>query len=172
MVHDSPTILVFGVYVYMTEWKPGIWLSGLLLFICEASTVYSQVSPLRVTITVPTTTFRSSEEVYVATAIRNTGTTERMLVMMMCPEWMSDSTVIHVDARACLKNIPQKVPLKPGEEFNSVVHIHAELPADQSKPDKVTFRLGYHVPTFFGASEVAPKVQPLWSNAVSVVVTR
>ena len=107
-----------------------------------------------------------------ATAIRNTGTTEQTLVVMMCPEWMSDSTVIHVDPRACLKNIPRKVPLKPGEEFSSVVHIHAELPAGQSKPDKVTFRLGYHVPPFFGAIEVAPKIQPLWSNAVSVVVTR
>jgi hypothetical protein len=156
----------------MTVSRPAIWFLGLLLFICGASAVYSQVSPLRVKITVPTMTFRNSERVYVATAILNTGTTEQMLVVMSCPEWTSDSTVIRVDAPSCLKNVPRKVPLKPGEEFRSVVHIYAERADDQSNSDKVTFRLGYHMPAFFRSSEVDPKIQPLWSNAVSVIVTR
>jgi len=155
----------------MTLGKLAIWLLGFWLFICGASAVYSQVSPLKVKISVPTTTFRNSERVYVATAILNTGITEQMLVVMTCPKWTSDSIVIRVDAPGCMKNIPRKIPLKPGEEFRSVVHTHVELPDGQSNPDKVTFRLGYHMPAFFG-TEGTPKVQPLWSNAVSISVTR
>lgn len=155
----------------MTLGNSATWLIGFWLFICGASAVYSQNSPLKVKITVPTTTFRNNEKIYVAAAILNTGATEQVLVVMMCPEWTSDSAVIHVDARSCLKNIPRKVPLRPGEEFRSVVHTHVELPDGQSNPDRVTFRLGYHIPAFLG-NEVTPKVQPLWSNSVSITITR
>jgi hypothetical protein len=124
-----------------------------------------------VKITVPKTTVRNGEKLYIATAIVNTSTTEQMLVVMSCPEWTSDSTVVRVDAPSCMKNVPRKVPLKPGEEFTSVVHTHFEIPNGKSNTEKVTFRLGYRMPTFFG-NEANPKVQPLWSNAVSISVTQ
>ena len=58
----------------MTLGKSATWLIGFWLFICGASTVYSQNSPLKVKITVPTTTFRNNEKIYVATAIFNNWT--------------------------------------------------------------------------------------------------
>jgi hypothetical protein len=66
-----------------------------------------------------------------------------------------------------MKNFSTKIYLKPGEVFKSTVPVRVELVLASEQSELVTFRMAFKDPVY-GTS---PKIQPNWSNSVTVNVT-
>jgi hypothetical protein len=150
--------------------KVRLILSALLL--CFAGlTAFPQDSPTQLEIKLAQTAVTNNEEFSVSTAIRNTGSEEQVLEIWACGypnRWKADNLSVHVVNEGCLKNTPFKVQLKPGRAYERKMQIRVELAPGSSQHESVTFRLGIEG----GDYGTAWKVSPIWSNAVTVNVTR
>jgi hypothetical protein len=142
------------------------------LLLCVAGlAAYGQDSPFKAEIKLAQTTVNNYETFSVATAIRNTSTEEQTLDIWSCSyptQWVSDVSSVHVNLVGCKKNDLLHIKLKPGEACERAVTIRIQLSPGDGKPESVTFLMGFKSATFVtGQSNL-----PLWSNAVTVSVTK
>ncbi|MGB9407375.1 MAG: hypothetical protein WCA89_07550 [Terracidiphilus sp.] len=132
-----------------------------------------KLSPLKAEIALARETVINDEIFFVNTTLRNTGSNVWDLGggCGFLNQWTSDSPSILVIGEACFseKNIHNmEVRLKPGETYERAVPVRVHLAADGDQHESVTFRLRFNDPTF----NLHPEVPPVWSNAVTVNVTR
>jgi hypothetical protein len=142
-----------------------------LLFCFGGVAAYSQSSPIVVEIKSAQTTIQNSETFTVNTSIRNIGSDEEWLSIWSCSypqQWQADNPFVHVDGVGCKKNDIRKIRIKSGGVYERPLSIRVEFAKDSSQTESVTFRLGFQ-PEVYGT---APKNPPIWSNAVTVSVTR
>lgn len=90
---------------------------GLLLFCFGGLAVYGQSSPLKVEIKLAQTAIKNNEKFTLSATIHNTGNDEQEFEVWTCGylQWSVDNPSLHVVEEDCLKNLPYKVKLKPGE---------------------------------------------------------
>jgi hypothetical protein len=132
---------------------------------------FGQESPLKVEIKLAHATANNYEPFSVATAIRNTGTEDQTVDVWSCSyptQWTGDIPSVRVNLVGCKKNDLQHLKLKPGEACERPLSIRIELPAGNGKPEAVTFRMGFKTATL----EIGKENIPVWSNAVTVSVTK
>lgn len=149
-------------------------LFSLLLF-CITGPVASGQSPsFGAEIDLTRTRVKYGEEFSLRTAIRNLSTVDESIEVYPCTyprQWVADNSVVHVEDVACKQNSLAVIRLRPGEAYERSIPVHIELPPAESKSRSVTFRLGYGTKTSNGVWKPWPKIQPIWSNAVTVVAT-
>jgi hypothetical protein len=145
-------------------------LLGVLLFCVGGLAVYGQSPPLKVEIKTAQTAVKNNEEFTLSATILNTGKDEQMFEVWSCGylEWTVDNPSLQVVGEDCLRNIPYKVKLKPGESGHWEVPVRVELPGGSGQHESVTFRLGFQTATY----GTEPEIPPIWSNALTVSVTR
>jgi hypothetical protein len=142
-----------------------------LLFCFGGLAAYGQSPPLLVEIKPAQTVVHSNEEFLVSTALRNTSSEVQVLGVMSCSypsQWAADNTSVYVSQVSCLRNVLFRISLKPGEAYERTLSVHVELASGKGQLESVTFRLGFqdeNPPT-------VPRVPRIWSNAVTVSVTR
>jgi hypothetical protein len=126
-----------------------------------------QGSPIKIEIKPAQTAVKNNEDFSVDITIRNTSSVEQLLEVMSCSysmQWTLDNPSVRLVREACEKNIPIKISLKPGQAFERAVLARVVLASGNGQSESVTFRLG-----FIGAASKPP---PIWSNHVTVSVTR
>jgi hypothetical protein len=141
------------------------------LFCFEGLAAYGQSSPTNVEIKLAQIAVKNNEDFSVNTAIRNTGNDEQVLEIWFCGycnRWIADNPSVHIGVESCLKNSSQTIRLMPGKAFEEAVPVRVELPVGSGQHELVTFRLGIKGGTY-GTKWT---VSPIWSNAVTVNVTR
>jgi hypothetical protein len=147
------------------------------LFLLSGLTAYSQTSPVTVEVKPLQTEIREGEELSVSTVLRNTGTEAQTMRRDACGYgdlWFSDNKSIQIAPSACLKPGFMGVTLEPDEAFRADVQVYAKLAPSVGEGEWITFRLGFK--SEFRSEKDPPqpnlKPQTLWSNAVTVKVTR
>jgi hypothetical protein len=132
---------------------------------------YGQDSPFKVEIKLAQPKVNNYESFSVATAIRNMSSVEQSLDIWSCSyptQWVSNNSSVHVNLVSCKKNDLLQVKLKPGEACERSVTIRIQLEPGDGKPESATFLMGFKSATFVtGQSNL-----PLWSNPVTVTVTK
>ena len=152
---------------------------------------HGQATPLKAEIKLIRTSVKNNELFWVATSIRNTTSEERLIVVLACGycyQWEADNPSIDVRTESCLNNGLGRVKLKPGGAYEKKIKAFVTLPAGAAATAPVPFRLGF-------VSEMDPfaprprdtqagtgsrkftlledrRPAPLWSNPVTVHVTR
>jgi hypothetical protein len=130
----------------------------------------------------------------VVTAIRNATEEEQIFYTWACSYasgWTTDNPKVQVNPPNCLANTPQIIRLKPGKAFVRPVMVYVDLPSSD-KQRTVTFRLGYGTKApplksrirpgmpipdygsrkYLGSWLPWPYIPPIWSNPVTITVTR
>lgn len=158
-------------------WKPWpdippIWSNAVTVTVGYKST--SKPS-FKAEVRLPQTEISNGEDIFVDTAIRNTGTEDQLLDISPCiyqMQWVTDSPLVRVDPFACTLSSTITFKLKPGEAYEKEVLVHFVIPRQDT--DKVTFRLGYGTQSSKGrpwsAGKPWPDIPPIWSNPVTVGV--
>ncbi len=143
-----------------------------MLFCFGGLAVYGQSSDLKVEIQPAQTVVKNNEDFSVSTVIRNTGKNEQKLAVLLCCYsmlWTTDNPFVHTDCiEGCARNSAIRIQLKPGQIYEKTVRVRVEIGAGRDRNEPVTFRLGLNAATY--RSE--PKIPTIWSNAVTVNVTR
>ena len=158
--------------------KHVVFTSALLIGLAGAG-AYGQTSPLRAEIKLSRTSVKNNELLSVSTIIRNTSREDQSFVAWACGygrQWTSDSLSAQVNhGEPCLANALVKVKLKPGNSYQKKIQVSVTLPAAGAPQEAVTFRLGFAserdqpAPAPASGAATTPR---LWSNAVTVTVTR
>ena len=141
-----------------------------LLFCSAGLVAFGQDSSFMVEVKPTRTTVKCTESFRVSTAIRNNSNEEKSLNVWSCSystQWSSDNPVVRIDGADCMKNGLGTVRLKPGEAYERELWIHVEPFAGTCQHESITFRLRFED----GNRRTAPKISPIWSNAVTVRVT-
>lgn len=153
--------------------KYKVWLTSFVLcFAGYAASAQSQ--PFKAEIKLMRTEVSNNQTFTVMTAIRNTGTSVQSLYIWPCTyplQWVADNPAIRVNGVTCAKNSLVTIKLKPGEAYTGALQVHVDLPFNEVKPENVAFRLEYGTTTPNGVWKPWPDIPPIWSNAVTVVVT-
>jgi len=130
----------------------------------------AQDLPLRVEIRLAQaqSTVKHKAPFSLSTIIRNVGTQAQSLQIWSCSypqQWIADNPAVHIMGVSCKKNDLIRTTLKPQEAYERPLHvgIAAEHPAHGS----LAFRLAFEPVT----SESSGTASPIWSNALTVVVT-
>jgi hypothetical protein len=142
-----------------------------LLLCLGGLTVCGQSSSIKVEVEPAQTTVQNNETFTVNTFIRNTGSDEEVLAIWSCSypqQWQADSPFLHVDGVGCMKNDIFHIRIQPGEAYERPLSIRVELAAGKRQIESVTFRLGFQDEN----PGTIPKTPRIWSNAVTVNVTR
>jgi hypothetical protein len=146
-----------------------------LLFCCAGQIPAGQEQSLKAEIKLTRTVVKNDETFFVATVVRNTGSTVQSLIVWDCSypdQWTTDNPAARINDVACQQNTRGEIQLKPGASYIRSVSLHIHVAFGQVTQDKVAFRMGYGKMPYFRAQDVVPKVPLLWSNAVTVAVTR
>jgi hypothetical protein len=140
---------------------------------CQGQAAKGDVVAFKVEISVQedslkTDRYKQWGEFSVATKIKNTSDADQEIVVWTQQgwSWISDNPDVAPGTEAA-KNVPSKIALKPGEEFEGAV----EMICDPNKNRPLTFRLGFSPKTDAdqsGFGSVQAKVI-LWSNAVALI---
>lgn len=147
------------------------------LFFFSGLAAHSQDSPIAVEVKPAQATVKEGEDFSVSTVLRNTGTETQIMWHEACGYgdlWISDNGLIRIAPSSCSKPGFSRVTLKAGEDFRADIQIFARLPESSGEGEWVTFRLGFK--SEFGSEDdpthPRPPTRTLWSNAVTVKVTR
>jgi len=146
-----------------------VLLSALLL--CFAGlTAFPQDSPTQLEIKLAQTTVKNNEDFSLSAIIHNTGNEEKVIRVWSCghSQWTADNPSVLGSPEVCAKNILLKERIKPGESGHWEVPVRVVLLAGGGQPESVTFRLGFQSSTY----GTEPDIPRIWSNAVTVKVTR
>jgi hypothetical protein len=146
---------------------------GFVLLCLFGCTTYGQDTPLKTEIKLPRTEVNNHETFSVATAVRNTSTTDQMLDVWSCSypwQWASDNPTIQVGGIACQQNVHGKIKLRPGEAYERTVPLYVELPIDKISKASAAFRLGFEEATQVRSVRPFPDNLPIWSNYVIINV--
>jgi hypothetical protein len=145
-----------------------------LLFCIGGLAVNGQSPQIQVEIKLPKTTVKNHEGFIVLTALRNISNVEKQVRVWSCSypnQWGADNPYIYVPYDSdCMKNAFGLVKLKPGESYKRNLPVRVVLASGDSTPKSVTFRLGYVNERQWALSTNGSP--PIWSNAVTVSVTR
>lgn len=160
-----------------------------VLFFCSVALALTpQPSSLITEIRVSQTTVRNSaakpkpaessawpHEFSVATTIRNVSVREQAIHVTLCGfayQWQVDNPKVYVDGGSCLKNSIITIKLQPGETYTRSISMFVELPSESlgRGPQPVTFRLGFG--DSFWNEKLRGEMQAIWSNPITVSVTR
>ncbi len=91
-----------------------------------------------------------------------------------CPvaaQWVPDNPVVRVNqVTPCQQPAVGVIRIRSGEKYMETITLSIRLPSNRAIPNSVTFRLGFSEPT--GFSDVAHKKPSIWSNAVTIPVTK
>lgn len=139
----------------------------------EGSEANGQDLPLKAEIKLAQTTVTNNEEFSVATVLRNVSKKEQSLVAWTCSyraQWTSDNPSIQNPGIQCAQNLRFKIQLKPGGTYERELRVIIKLAAGMERDNSVTFRLGFEDAT--GYYVPGSKIPLIWSNAVTVSVTR
>ncbi len=151
-------------------------LLGTLLFYLAGWAAYGQGPSWKVEIKLAQTLVKSGENFSVVTAVRNTGTSEESLIVWDCSyawQWKADNPAVQVGGVACLQNVLVRIRLKPGEAYERPVPVYVELAAGSARRELIAFRLRYeNAATHVESFHLPPQNPPIWSNPVTVIVTR
>ncbi|MDR3771940.1 MAG: hypothetical protein P4L26_01260 [Terracidiphilus sp.] len=157
--------------------KQCVLVSALLIGLTGLAS-YGQSPRLKAEIKLSRTSVKNNEEFSVSTIIRNTSNKEQSLVVRACGygfQWTSDNPFLKSAGEDCLNNALVKVRLKAGDSYEKRVQVLATLPAGGAPKESIAFRLGFEserdqtAPPPASNTAAAPR---LWSNAVTVIVTR
>jgi len=150
-----------------------------VLLICSAgSGSYGQSSPLRAEIELTRISVKNNEVFSVSTTIRNVSGEEQSLTTLDCGysyQWTADNPLLRSGAESCLQNALSTIRLGPGGSYKRKVRVSALLRAGSDPKQAVTFRLGFvndDGPMTQRPGVRAATAPRLWSNAVTVTVTR
>ena len=146
--------------------------AALLLFVAVRP-VKAENRSLSVQVKTTRTTVRNNEEISVSTSIRNTGETETRILVWACAfpsEWTVDNPSIDIDQPNCLAEDRTWINLKRGEEYRRVVEVYVRAVDVYQK--EVTFRMGFGNRLFSEDQKHNSKAQAVWSNPVTLIVTR
>ena len=129
-----------------------------------------KVSPLEAKIKLVQTAVKNDGTFSVSATLLNSGSNvwELAVGCGFLDQWTSDSPFVNVIGEACARTIPVGIRLKSGETYEREVPVRLVLTAGGDQPQSVSFRLRFNDPTFSSN----PKSPPIWSNAVTVNVTR
>ena len=175
-----PSIPIFGVYLCMTTGKQAQHmhslgkLGTLLVICCVTPLATAQQQNLKAEISWTGVTVKHADSFSLNAVLRNTGSTERSLTIWTCPvsaQWVPDSPVVRVNQDTpCQQPAASLIRIKSGEKYTEAIPISFHLPANQAIPNSVTFRLGFSELTRL--SDVGHKEPSIWSNGVTIPVTR
>lgn len=146
-----------------------------LLACLVAQFAVGQDRSFSIQIKVDQTQVKNKEPLGVVATIRNTGTAEEELRTWACgfpSEWISDNTDVYLHQVNCVQDTMKQVKLKPGETYKSKVPVYVQLPSDQMSQKPITFRLGFGNAFHYGDKKPDQRGRAIWSNAVTVSVTR
>jgi hypothetical protein len=119
------------------------------------------------------TTVKNNEEISVSTSIRNTGETETRILVWACAfpsEWTVDKPWIDIYQPNCLAEDRVLINLKRGEVYRRVVQVYVRAVDVYQK--EVTFRMGFGNRLFSEDQKHNSKAEAVWSNPVTLTVTR
>lgn len=158
-----------------TEMFRNLSLFLVLLACVAAQSAMGQDRSLTAQIRVDQAQIKENEPFAVATSIRNTGATEKVLQIWACAfpsEWLSDNERVHLHQVNCTQDSKTEIKLKPGEAFKRSLPVFVQLPSDRTGPEPLTFRLGFGNSFHFGDQKPVRRDRAIWSNAVTVTVLR
>lgn len=150
-------------------------LFAIFLFFFTGRLLCGQEPFLSVEIKPSQTVARNHEKILVEVAIRNNGATRQTLSVYTCSfpnQWQVDNAAVDVDRANCLQNLRTEIKLKPGEVYRRSLFVHVQLASDQIEQRKESFRLGFGNSPNFGYLKPGPNYPAIWSNAVTVTVTK
>lgn len=133
-----------------------------------------QVPSFQAEIKLPQNQVKDGKDFILATAIRNVGKTDQSIDVYPCTyqkQWISDNPLVHPEEVVCRQNSLIVFKLKPGEAYQRSIFVYVDLRRSEAKPTNVTFRLEYGTKTGLGAWKPWPTIPPIWSNAVTAVVS-
>ena len=151
------------------------YLFAVALLLAVVPPVSGQNRSLNVQIKTARTTVKNNEEISVSTSIRNLGTTETRILVWACAfpsEWLVDNPSIYIDEPNCLIESRAWVGLKPGESYRKAVKVYVRLSALYANRQEVTFRMGFGNRLLSGNGNRGSKVDAVWSNPVTLTVTK
>lgn len=139
---------------------------------------YCQDSPLKAEIKLAQTSVKNNEMFFLSAAIRNISGEEQTIVVWTCGysrQWTADTPSVKFAREDCVANVQVRLKLKPGESYEKKVLVQVTLPAGSNPKEAITFRLGFEnetaaMPT--PSTVKAAKAAQLWSNALTINVTR
>jgi hypothetical protein len=141
------------------------------LFCIGGLAAHSQSSPIVVEIKPTQTVVKDNETFSVSTTLRNRSSEVQVLGVMSCSypaQWAVDNLSVYMSQVSCLRNVLSRIILKPGEAYERTLSVHVELASGKGQLESVTFRLGFQDENPL----TVPKAPRIWSNAVTVSVTR
>jgi hypothetical protein len=150
-------------------------LVALLLLCCASRLVAAQQEPLKAEVSWPGGTVKIAENFSLTVVLKSTGSSERSLTIWTCPvseQWLPDNPVVQlIQVTPCQQPALGVIRIRPGDKYKETVTLSIRLPSDGTISNNVTFRLGFSERTRISDIEV-PKTPSLWSNAVTISVTR
>jgi hypothetical protein len=149
-------------------------LGTLLLLCCATPLATAQQEPLKAEISWTGETVRNADSFSLTAALQNTSSSERSLTIWTCPvsaQWVPDNPVVRVNqATPCQQPVVSVIRIRSGEKHMETITLSIRLPSNRAIPNSVTFRLGFSELTRL--SDVAHKKPSVWSNAVTISVTK
>jgi len=147
------------------------------LLCLSALTAYGQSSPITVEIKPAQTAVKEGQDFSVSTVLRSTGTEVQVMRRDTCGYgdlWTSDNASIRIIPSDCKKPGFRGTTLKPGEVYQRDIEVRAKLAPGAGEGEWITFRLGFksEFKSEKDPARLNPKPQTLWSNAITVKVTR
>jgi len=143
------------------------------LLLCFGGLALNGQSPqIRVEIKPTKTVVKNHEGFLVSTALRNTGNLEQLVSVWSCSystQWLTDNPSVQLTGGGdCFKNGLGIVRIKPGEAYERKVPVSVTLGSRSGQHESVTFRMGFQDEN----PRTIPKPPRIWSNAVTVNITR
>lgn len=158
-----------------TDMKMVRYFVAVLLLFPAIQLVSGQARSLTVQINAAETTVKNNERFSVSTTIRNSGTKEEKVLVWACTfpsEWVVDNPSIYVHQPNCLQNPRTWIRLKRGDVYRRVVSLYAHLPALSVYSKEVTFRMGFGNRLLSENQKHNSKAHVIWSNPITLIVTR
>lgn len=150
-------------------------LAMILLFALTAAS--GQGSPLKVEIKTTPKVIPNKQLFTLDITIRNASNTEQVLQTYQCSDadwhWTTDNSTVQVKPRevaGCKKNPLVYIELKPGEACERALPIRISLPAEETKLQTVTFRIGFQPRLGYNLSTAS--LPYVWSDPVTISVEK
>ena len=149
-------------------------LSILLLLCCATRLAVAEQEPFKAQISWNGGTVRNADSFSLTAVLQNTSSSERSLTIWTCPvsaQWVPDNPVVRVNqATPCQQPAMGVIRIRSGEEYRETLTLSIRLPPNRAIPNSVTFRLGFS--EHARLTDVVPKMPSVWSNAVTISVTK
>ena len=130
--------------------------------------------PLRVKIETAQVSVKTGQRVPVSTWVRNSGSTDATVEIWACAfpeEWVVDNPSIEIEQQNCVAENRSSIILKSGGEYQRDLMIVVHSGVANFDQKELNFRMGFRNGVFRDEKH-QPKTGPVWSNSVTLKVTK